>query len=105
MAQTQYLIQVFLDNDYSDRNINWSEEDIEQLLVAFKGVLRGNYEVSEQYTEGESILMFILIARPSCSECIREMEIIEIYPKPQARWIHHVVEIRFVNISTLANTL
>jgi hypothetical protein len=98
MRQTRYLIQVFLDNDYSDRNLNWSEEDVEQLFEAFKKVLRGNYELAEEYTQGESTQMFILVAQPSCSGCIRDMEIIEIYPKPQVRWIHHVVEIRCIHI-------
>ncbi len=99
MAQTRYLIQVFLDDDFVDGNTIWTEEDVQELFIAFEEVLGGNYELTEEWVEGEDIYNFILTARPSCANHIWEERMIEIFPKPDSKWSDRVVEIRFINLS------
>ena len=101
MAQTRYLIQVFMDDEFMEDNMNWTEEDVKELFTAFEEVLGGNYELEEHLMEirGRPTYVFILVARPSCAGHVRENVMIDIYPKPDYHWGEHDVQIRFVRLT------
>lgn len=101
MTQTRYLIQVFLDGEYVDGNLIWSEQEVKELFVSFEELLGGNYEIEEEFVEieGREMYLFVLVARPSCASYVREREMFEVFPKPESHWRDHTVEIQLIHFT------